>query len=495
MLPPPPLFQVTDTPHPNNQFISFHPDGYPVVHVHARQKLVWDSTARFIAAIAGSQSGKTALGPWWLLREMQRKEPGNYMLVAGTFTLLGLQAIPTLENALSTILKLGKVVGGVGGKFIVSEEGHKRIWPKKPFEPTIVHFGYAANANSLESMTAKAAWLDECGADEFKQASHEAIQSRLTINEGRILYTSTPYSHNWFKTEVHDRAERNRRAFLDIAKAKIENREPLPPNPADAGYESVNYESIMNPLFPRAEWDRQQLVLPGWRFDMRYRGLFTRPAGAIYDCFVAEYGSEHHFGHLMPGKDFKLPAGWPVYVGQDFGAPNYAGVFIYEVMEEVEGASKDGKPVLRKMEKSQYVAFAEYRPEESKKMEDHVAAMRKLLGRSSADISVGGAKSEGQWRSELAAAGWPTHEPDQPDVEIGIGRVYELLADNPPRLYIMDTCPKLIDELKRYSRPVDDDGFPMEGIVDKDLYHGADSLRYICSWLQRKTTGFFIGVH
>jgi hypothetical protein len=495
-LPPPPLFQVTDTPHPDKQFISTHPDGYPLVHLHPGQWRAWHSPGRFVLILSGAQSGKTALIPWWLLREMQHPErggPGNYLLVAPTFRLLDKQAVPTLNRAFHALLQLGSLAGGSSGEFRISEEGHKRIWPKLPYSPTRIVFGYAENPDSLESITAKAAILDECGQRSFKLESHEAIQSRLAIHRGRILYLTTPYEFNWLKTDVYDRAERNRTAQRDIEIAKTENREPLPANPADAGYDSVSYESRMNPVFSQEEWDRQKRVLPGWRFSMRYRGLFTRPAGAIYDCFVAEYGSAERFGHLMRGDGFVLPDNWPIHIGQDFGAPNFAAVFLYEVMEEVPGPSGNG-PVLRRLTKPQYVAFAEYRPEVAKKMSDHVTAMRAVIKRTSPATSVGGSKSEGQWRKELAAAGWPTFEPDQPDVEIGIGRVYELLAESPPRLYIMDTCPKLIEELKRYSRPVDEDGVPLEGIVDKDLFHGADSLRYVCSWLNRKATGYYVGV-
>jgi hypothetical protein len=451
-----PLFDWTDEPHPDKQLISRDEYNVPIIHFHAGQVPVWKSSARFVAAIAGSQSGKTTLGPWWLLQRMIDYGPGNYMLVAGTFTLLGMQAVPTLKHALETILGLGTVIGGSHGEFRVSEEGHKKIWPDgRPYEPTRIVFGYAANPNSLESITAKAAWLDECGAQEFKQESYEAIQARLSINRGRILFTSTPYVWNWFKYDVYDRAERNRNAARDAIKAKEENREPLPPNPADDGYESFNYESRANPVFPMEEWERQKLVLPGWKFDSRYCGLFTRPAGAIYDCF-------DELIHKLPGKDFALPEGWPIYCGIDFGAPHFRATFLYQNMQTLPDGKLTGT--------NQYVAFAEYAPEESKKLADHVASMRKLIGKNP-DYCVGGAKSEGQWRAELQTAGWPTSPPDQPDVEVGIGRVYAMFANEPPQLYIMDTCPKLLEEVERYSRPVDEDGNPMEGIEDKDMFH------------------------
>jgi hypothetical protein len=472
-----PLFRWTTEPSdPPGEFVTFDPDGTPAVHIHAGQDRARTSAARFVLVLAGAQSGKTALGPWWLLDEMKARGPGNYLLVAPTFRLLDKQAVPTLNRALGTILKVGHLVGGSSGEFRISEAGHKRIWPDTPYEPTRIVFGYAENPDSLESLMAKAAWLDECGQRAFKRESHEAIQARLAIHRGRILYTSTPYQHGWLKTDVYDRAERNRRAEGDAERARAEGREPLPPNPADVGYDAVSYESRMNPVFSQEEWDRQKLVLPAWRFDMRYRGRFTRPAGLIYDCFDPAV-------HVMPGKDFQVPPGWPIYVGVDFGAPNFAAVFFCEVMEPWTAWGSETSS-WRKLNKPQYVAFAEYRPDESKTVAAHVRAMRAIAGRNP-DLCVGGAKSEGQWRSEAAAAGWPINAPDQPDVEIGIDRMRALLADHPPRLRVMDTCPRLLEEIVRYSRPVDDSGTPLEGIEDADEFHGLDSSRYLCSWLGR----------
>jgi hypothetical protein len=403
------------------------------------------------------------LGPWWLLREMIDRGPGNYMLVAPTFKLLDKTAVPALKYAWRTLLGLGDVIGGASGAFHVSEEGHRKLWPHLPYTPTRVVFGYAENPDSLESLTAKAAWLDECGQKQFKKESHEAIQARLAVNEGRIIYTSTPYVHHWLKTEVHDRAVRYRKA----------NKAGLVGDPVDADYDSVSFESRQNPAFPAKEWDRQQRVLPPWRFAMRYKGEFTRPAGAVYDCFDRDY-------HVVPA--FEIPADWPRASGLDFGAPNYAGVFVGE--EAVDEPRPGGRVVRRKTGK--FVVYAEYRPAEAKTTAAHVAAMRALVP-GVPGVIVGGSKSEVQWRVDHRAAGWPVREPDQPDVEVGIERVYALIREG--RLFVSDACPLLIEDLLSYSRPVDEDGNVLEGIEDKETHHLCDALRYVGSYLNRKGGG------
>src|SRR5690606_6678700 len=61
-----------------------------------------------------------------------------------------------------------------------------------------------------------------------------------------------------------------------------------------------------------------------------------------------------------------------------------------------------------------------------------------LNGEPGVPTTVGGAKSEGQWRKEFRSGGLPVREPPVSDVEVGIDRVYGLLKDG--RLQVFDTC-------------------------------------------------------
>jgi hypothetical protein len=358
---------------------------------------------------------------------MQRKGPGDYLLAAPTFKLLEKAAVPLLDRAFGAMLGMGKLKGGAYGQFEISEQGEKLLWGAKQERRTQIAFGHAENPDSLEAAEYRAAWLDEAAQKQFKQGSWEAVQRRLAIDQGRCLFTTTPYVFNWFKTDVYDRADRNRRG-VGLA--------------GDKGFEVVSFESRLNPAFPPEEWDRAMSTLPKWKFDMFYRGRFTRPAGAIYDCFDADY-------HALPS--FIPPPTWKIHCGIDFGAPNFAAVFLAE------------EPGTGKL-----CAYKEYRPQEAKTAAKHIEAMKAIAGRVP-EVIVGGAKSEGQWRSEFAANGWPIREPDQPLVEVGIDRVYAAFRDD--KLFITQGCPKLLDEIQSYSRPVDDEGNVEEGIEDKDTYH------------------------
>lgn len=406
-----------------------NPRGEVDVHLHAGQAKAFLSKARFVIVCAGTQSGKTSFGPLWLFNEIKNRGPGDYLVATPTFPLLQLKLLPEFLRFFEEKLKLGRYVGSPAKVFTFSDAGAQRTFGYRPDVPTQVFFGHAQDPDSLESATAKGAWLDEAGQRKFKKGSWEAILRRLSIHQGRVLITSTPYSaFGWFKTELHDRAKAG-----------------------DPAYDWIRFESVMNPAFPREEWERAKATLPKWRFDLMYRGMLTRPAGLIYDCW-----DDDRF--VVP--DFAVPAEWPRYVGVDFGGVNTAAVFLAE-----EPAPKGGQSTLW--------LYREYHAG-GRTAAEHARALLEAEPR--LPDATGGAKSEGQWRGEFAAAGLPIRQPQVADVEVGIQRVYGLIKAG--RLRVLEGCEETLEQLRTYSRRLDDNDQPTEEIEDKERYHLLDALRY-----------------
>lgn len=382
---------------------------------------------------------------------MERHGPGDYLAAAPTYKLLDKGIYVEIRRVFQDFLKLGKVVGGASGEFRFSPGGFRRLWPGHTYRDCRIVFGYAENPDSLEAMTARGAWLDEAGQKNFKQASFEAIQRRVSIDQGKILITTTPYTNNhWTKTLIYDAWKR---------------RGTPQETDFDKDIAVISFETIMNPSFPMREWLRAKSMLPEWRFDLFYRGLFTRPAGAIYDC----WDSAKMVIKSWPNDP---PKDWKRLCGMDFGAPNFAAVFL----------AQDPETMMLHL-------YKEYRPGEKRTAKEHCDAMLKLLNLQSWSDGnflriTGGAKSEGQWRAEMKAAGMDVAAPDQPEVEVGIDRVYGQIKTD--KLRIWDRCKHIIKDIENYSRPIDDAGNPLEGIEDKETFHSADALRYIMSWYNKK---------
>src|SRR5262249_10962745 len=154
------------------------------------------------------------------------------------------------------------------------------------------------------SATAKAAWLDEAGQQNFSRASWEAVGGRVALHKGRILITTTPYAiTGWLKDVVFDPWRRLRQRGL--------------PHPE---IEVVQFRSTLNPAFPEDEFERLRRELPPHRFALFYEGdLDTKPPGLIYPCFDSNI-------HIVPR--FRIDPTWERFLGLDFGGVNTVGVFL-----------------------------------------------------------------------------------------------------------------------------------------------------------------------
>jgi len=429
---PSPMYEVAD-------------DGGLQLNFHAGQWRAWDSQARFVVVLAGTQGGKTSFGPWWLHREIQRRGPGDYMVVTPTFPLLEKKALPEFLNLFEKLLQLGSYVGGSKKTFTFTRDGRIRTFGSDPGGDVKIFFGHAQDPESLESATARAAWLDEAGQNKFKLSSYEAIMRRLSLAQGRVLITTTPYNLGWLKQKLFDQA------------------------PHDPAIEVVRFESTENPGFPQEEMERARRDLPLWKFNMFYRAIFTRPAGMIYDCFDEDV-------HKVPA--FDVPGHWPRYVGVDFGGVNTAAVFL---AEEGHMEPQPGNARPRFVSAGRYYVYREYLAG-GRLAEEHARYITE--GEPRSPMAYGGASSEGQWRSEFTAGGLLINQPPVRDVEVGINRVYGMFKNR--ELFVMDNCEGLLDEILSYSRELDEMNEPTEQIADKNTFHRLDALRYIGSYLREK---------
>jgi hypothetical protein len=411
-------------------------DGRMLMHFHPGQWAAWESKRRFIGIIAGTQSGKTSYGPLWLFREIKERGAGDYLVVTPTFALLEKKALPEFLKHFQRRLKVGTYVGSPVRKFTFSEEGSLRTFGSYDADnPTVVFFGYAEDPESLESSTAKAAWLDEAGQKKFKLGSWEAILRRLSLAQGRALITTTPYDLGWLKQEIYDRWK---------------DGDPL--------YEVVRFDSTENPQFPQEEFERARESLPDWKFNLFYRGIFTRPAGMIYDSFNEDK-------HVIPR--FDIPAHWPRFLGLDFGGVNTAGVFFAE--ERNSQNEPTGRLILYRIYKAG-----------GKTAKEH--AQRLMLTETKIPLCVGGSHSEDQWRNEFKKGGLPVQEPPIKDVEVGIDRVYG--CHKRDEILVFSDLKPYLEQKLTYSRELDDSGNPTEKIEDKETFHLLDAERYIISRLR-----------
>lgn len=373
----------------------------------------------------------TSWGPCWLWREIQRRGPGDYGVVCPTKVLAKNKVIPVLIDLFQRKLGLGEY-NVSDNIFRFSSAGKVRMFGRDDGIETTITVKHATDPESLESMTWKAAWLDEAGQNKFKLGSWEAIQRRLAVYQGRVLISTTPYSLGWLKQKIWDKWKAG-----------------------SPHIKCIRFDSTENPAFPKEEFELARQNLPEWKFNMFYRAIFSRPAGLIYDSFDEQ---------IHKVKRFVIPVGWKRYLGLDFGGIHTAGLFLAE------------DPITRR-----FYAYREYFPRTGRTAKDHVEHL--LKGEPVKPYAVGGSKSEDQWRSEFSAAGLHVAEPSVSEVSVGISRVWGAHKRN--EIYVFDDLEHYLNEKMTYSYELGDDGEPIEEIEDKDTFHLMDAERYIVGYLCR----------
>lgn len=382
------------------------------VTFHDGQTQAWNSKRRQVFIIAGTQSGKTSFEPTWLYREITEKGRGDYLAVTATYDLFKLKFLPEMQHFFCDLFNWN---------YAASE---RVLWRQdKPRLFTRIIMRSADAEGGLESATAKAAALDECGQDKFKLSAYEAVLRRLSLSVGRILAATTPYNLGWLKSQIFDKWRAG-----------------------DNDIQVIQFKSIMNPAFPRAEYERARRDLPTWKFEMFYNGNFSRPAGLIYSDFT-----QAHIIH-----PFAIPERFPHYFGVDFGAVNTGKLWAAE--DPANGNIYIYREALSG----------------NKTTKEHV---KEVLEYGEILKAFGGSKSEIQQRSDWRDAGLYVEEPEIADVEAGIDKVIQCLKTR--RLYVFSTCVKLIDEAGTYARKLNDLGQPTEEIKDKNEFHLLDTLRYL----------------
>ena len=403
--------------------------------LHPGQTKAWDSDARFVFMLAGTQGGKTSFGPWWLWERIKENGPGDYLAVTASFDLFKLKMLPEMRTIFERVLSVGRF--WAGDKVIeLKDMATGRFHAKASTDPMWgrIILRSAQSEGGLESATAKAAWLDECGQNNFPLRQWEAVLRRLSLHQGRALGTTTLYNRGWVKTQIYDRWKAG-----------------------DPDYDVIQFASYVNPAFPRTEYERAERTLATWKLRMFYQGLFDKPAGLIYDCFDEDL-------HII--NSFRIPRDWPRVVGIDPVGAVVTAIFL---------AWDDASQRLH--------WYDEYYGPYGKTTEEHANEVKKKAAEQGGPVVawIAGAKSERQARLDWQAAGIPVIEPPISDVESGIDRVYGLFKGH--WLVVHRSCKHSLAEIGSYSRVLDENDEATEVIQDKHDYHCCDGGRYGIAWL------------
>ncbi|MBW3635376.1 MAG: hypothetical protein KY445_02780, partial [Armatimonadetes bacterium] len=286
---------------------------------------------------------------------------------------------------------------------------------------------------------------------------------------GRILGGSTVYQlgwledlyNNWVRVVKAAKAENDER----IAAARTESeKERLRREFARRAYHGelhseldfIRFDSTENPAFPQSEFDAMRLSLPEWMFDMRYRAIFRKPAGVIYDGFDPAK-------HVIPR--FPIPKEWEKMGAIDFGRQNfYATLWAHDA------------------DRDRHFLYDSYHRTDLD-LPGHGAQLLKEFP--DVDRWVAGQISEHAEREQLASGGLGTLPPMFRPLWPGINNLNAAFRLN--KVFIFDDVARdsdgvneIVSEIKSYSRPVDESGEVLldSDPEDKETFHWLDTGRY-----------------
>lgn len=355
--------------------------------------------------LSGTGAGKSFLGSFILARWCSEGE-GEYYAVG-----------PTRGHLKQNLWKeFRKMLSRFG-----FEEGEHYDYNRVDLQITMRHnavviYGKTADApNTMQGTHVKGIVADEMGM--YSAEAWHVIQQRCSLNKAELWVCTTPYSWNFLKKDLYD-------PWLESGKEHPE-------------INVFQVPSIANPFFPLDEYEKAKKNLPLWKFNMFYRGMFTRPSGLVY--------SEYQI------TDVPLSPVVRVFAGMDYGNTNPSA--IVWIAEDGRGRYQ----VIKTWKKTHAGISG---------LDEQ---MKQQRCRYYMDPSAGGIIDE------LKKLG-NTVGPAKNDVFAGITSVEGLFLSG--RLTILEcACADLIEELGLYSYQTDGNGEPVEKI-DKNNDHVCDALRY-----------------
>lgn len=403
--------------------------GKTVIELHKDQWKAYVFKSPYGFAICGTKAGKTFLGAVWSQGKIQEFPLGNGLISAPTNKILEQATLDTFFGLFPEYREFHKKQENV----IYLPMGGK-IYIRSADEPL-----------ALEGLNLNWAWLDEIGM--MGRLVWSIIKGKLAISGGQILGTTNAYYLNWMYKEVYlvagfingEDQIKTRGEYVQVGE-KLFPRDPL--------IEVFNWRSIDNPYFPREFAEAEKKRLGEADYARRYEGRFVRLEGLVWTIDDS---------HILKKADTEGYLRFPERtIGVvDWGFTNPAGILIIKI--------KDGK----------YYVVDEWK--ESQKSTGEII---QKCGEFNKDYAIQvwyPDPAEPDRLEEMRKAGLYCGEVNK-HIPTGISKVAEKLKEH--KLFILDSCQELLDEISQYRYDIPKEKRDGKEIPLKLNDHLCDCLRY-----------------
>jgi hypothetical protein len=243
------------------------------------QMMIMLADVPHLTVSGGTGSGKTSLGPFWMMHQMELSLGEDALVVGYTEGALRRNVFPSLFPALEH--------SAFHGKF-----HEKDMVYHTPYGD--IFFCTNKNPQAIQGIHPAVIWCDELGS--YSLETWKAIKGRMDRPDARLLGTTTPYGENWFLTDFVQK-------WRD----------------GDPDYKVVYMSSLDNPTYPREKYYRDQREMDADEFAMVHEGRIRRRHGLVYPDFTKD-------------RIMERPVRSKCYAGFDLGLvdPNAFTVMSYE---------------------------------------------------------------------------------------------------------------------------------------------------------------------
>lgn len=368
------------------------------IKLHKFQDQAIFAKERFVALIAGIQSGKTIGGAIWARMMFDKYEGDDGLIAAPNYKILQQSTLPKFFEINPDLKRYYRK-----GDSIIEVPGRGKIYIRSTDNP-----------NVIEGMTLRWIWPDEAG--QMKLDAWINFQGRLSILQGSLLITTTPYALNWLKTDFYDKWKKGVK-----------------------DYKVVQFRSVDSPYFPKEEFERVKNTMDARTFRRRYCGLLEKMEGLVYDDFMPSI-------HIIEPKKIEFKE---VIAGIDWGFNHPTAIAIIGVDKDncfylIDEYYERGKITSEIIEKLKFyqdkykVRFWYPDPAEPDRLEE-----MKQAGLFPREVNKG-----------------------KGSVSLGIDKVRALIKEN--RFKVFNTCKYAIEEFNLYCYPDEDKGIKEEPIKEND---------------------------
>lgn len=378
------------------------------IKLHTFQDKAIFAPQRFKAIVAGLQSGKTIAGAIWARAQFDEYPMDFGLIAAPTHKILEQSTLP---------------------KFFEINPDLKKYYKKSDScielpNRGVIYIRSTENANVIEGMTLRWIWADEAG--QMKLDAWVNFQGRLSILEGSLFCTTTPYTMNWLYNDFYQQWKSGNKDYL-----------------------VVQYRSCDNPYFPKAEYERVKSTMDPRTFRRRYDGMFEKMEGLVYEDFSPSL-------HVIDPIDIQFKE---VIAGVDWGYTNEAAIAVigitmnneYYLIDEYYQSGKLTSEIIERLkyfQKKYRIRFFYPDPAEQDRLEE----MRR----------------QGIYPRDVVKG--------KDSVRNGIDLVRTVIREN--RFYVFKPCIFTQDEFSTYHYPDYQEGKNEREDPVKEDDHLMDAIRY-----------------